>query len=153
MFTAFCIVQEAVFFLIFLKKCTWLYLLMRSSICRGKNLEKGGEFMRKTFGKRMISVCVACLLMASTISFVAYADEAVPFYNNVYSVSSTASISSSGLLTVTNSYTGSSSVTTKAVITTYIERKTLGIFWSRVDIGQTNDEWVDTIYQQTKQIL
>lgn len=119
---------------------------MRSNICRGKNLEKGGEFMRKTFGKRMISVCVACLLMVSTISFVAYADEAVPFYNNVYSVSSTASISSSGLLTVTNSYTGSSSVTTKAVITTYVERKTLGIFWSRVDIGQTNDEWVDTIY-------
>lgn len=68
------------------------------------------------------------------------------FYNNVISASSIASISSTGVLKVTNSYTGDSSVTTKAIITTYIEKKILGIFWSRVDINQTNDEWVDTIY-------
>lgn len=38
------------------------------------------------------------------------------------------------------------SKTTKVVITTYIEKKTLGLFWKRVDIGTANNEWVDTIY-------
>ena len=28
----------------------------------------------------------------------------------------------------------------------YIEKKVLGLFWSRVDIGTTDDQWVDTIY-------
>ena len=50
------------------------------------------------------------------------------------------------MLKVTNSYSVINSVTSKAVITTYVEKKVLGIFWSRVDIGQTNDEWVDTVY-------
>ncbi len=108
-----------------------------------------GEIMRKTFFKRMISVFIAWVLLVSGFSFVAKADEAVPFYNNVNSTNSSASISSSGVLTVTNRYVGSSSVTTKAIITTYVEKKVLGLFWSRVDIGQTNDEWVDTIYNYT----
>lgn len=75
--------------------------------------------MRKTFIKRMISVFIAWVLLVSGFSFVAKADEAVPFYNNVNSTNSSASISSSGVLTVTNRYVGSSSVTTKAVITTF----------------------------------
>lgn len=73
-------------------------------------------------------------------------DEIAPYYNNVITANSTATISSSGVMTVENIYTGFQSVTTKAVITTYIEKKVLGLFWSRVDIGQTDDEWVDTIY-------
>ena len=102
--------------------------------------------MRKTFLKRMMSFCMSCVLFITSFSFVGYADEAVPYYNNVNTASSIASISSSGVLTVTNRYVGSSSVTTKAVITTYVEKRVLGVFWSRVDIGQTDDEWVDTIY-------
>lgn len=96
-----------------------------------------------------MSVLVASVLLVSGFSFVAKADEAVPFYNNVNTSNSSASISNSGVLTVVNSYSGSSSVTTKAIITTYVEKKVLGLFWSRVDIGQTNNEWVDTIYNYT----
>lgn len=92
---------------------------------------------------------MVCVLLVTTFSLVGYAGEAVPYYNNVNSTNSSASISSSGVLTVTNRYVGSSSVTTKAIITTYVEKKVLGLFWSRVDIGQTNDEWVDTIYNYT----
>lgn len=102
--------------------------------------------MRKTFLKRITSVFMAGILFLTSFSLVVYADEAVPYYNNVDTVNSAASISSSGVLTVNNRYKGSSSTTTKAVITTYVERKVLGLFWSRVDIGQTDDEWVDTIY-------
>lgn len=105
--------------------------------------------MRKTFLKRIMSVFMASVLLVSVFSVVAKANEAVPFYNNVNSTNSSASISSSGVLTITNRYVGSSSVTTKAIITTYVEKKVLGLFWSRVDIGQTNDEWVDTIYNYT----
>lgn len=71
--------------------------------------------------------------------------EIMPLYNNVSSVSSTMSISSSGKMEILYQYAGFPSTTTKAVITTYIEKRTLGIFWKRVDIGETDDQWVDTI--------
>lgn len=60
--------------------------------------------------------------------------------------SSVAAVSSSGLLTVTNQYQGISGKTTKGEITTYIEKKTWGLFWKRVDIGEPNNEWYDVIY-------
>lgn len=74
------------------------------------------------------------------------AAEITPYYNNTVSASTTVNVSSTGKITITNKYTGRKDVTTKAVITTYIEKRFLGIFWTRVDIGTTNDEWVDTIY-------
>ena len=105
--------------------------------------------MKKYTLKKSISFVLANVLLLLIVFVPAKAttiEDVSPFYNNVISVSSNASISSTGVLKVTNSYTGDSSVTTKAIITTYIEKKILGIFWSRVDINQTNDEWVDTIY-------
>lgn len=105
--------------------------------------------MKKFALKKLLSlilVNVLLLLIASIPVKAAMKEEIAPCYNNVISADTVVSISSSGVAKVTNSYTGASSVTSKAVITTYIEKRTLGIFWSRVDIGQTNDEWVDTIY-------
>lgn len=52
-------------------------------------------------------------------------------------------------MTVTNSFNADSSVFTKAVITTYLEKRTLGLFWSKVNIGQTNDEWIVTTYDNS----
>ena len=40
----------------------------------------------------------------------------------------------------------SSDVFSKAIITTYVEKKVLGLFWSRVDIGQTDNKWIDVRY-------
>lgn len=74
------------------------------------------------------------------------AAEITPYYNNTVSATSSANISSTGKITISNSYSGIKDVTTKAVITTYIEKRFLGIFWTRVDIGTTDDEWVDTVY-------
>lgn len=105
--------------------------------------------MKKYTLKKSISLMLANVLLLLIVFVPAKAttiEDVSPFYNNVISVSSIASISNTGVLKVTNSYTGDSSITTKAIITTYIEKKILGVFWSRVDIGQTNDEWVDTIY-------
>ena len=72
-------------------------------------------------------------------------DEIMPLYNNVGTVNSNMSISSSGKMTINYMYTGAPSTTTKAVITTYIEKRTLGLFWTRVDIGEPDNQWVDTI--------
>lgn len=99
--------------------------------------------------RRIIAALQVLLLFASLIFSVSAAGEVTPYYNNTSSARTTATISSSGMLTVTNSYYGFEGETTKAVITTYVEKKFLGLFWTRVDIGTTDDEWVDTVYDYT----
>ncbi|MBR6509315.1 MAG: hypothetical protein IKT38_01765 [Clostridia bacterium] len=100
------------------------------------------------FIKRILSVVlVLCMAMIPVYSAsAATPDEVMPCYNNTASTTTTMNINSSGKMTITYKYAGYSSITTKAVITTYIEKKTLGLFWSRVDIGQPDDQWVDTVY-------
>ena len=89
---------------------------------------------------------IMCLFVVPLSPVSAATEEGImPRYNNVSNATANASISDSGKLTITYKYTGSSSITTKAVITTYIEKKFLGLFWRRVDIGTTDDQWVDTI--------
>ena len=112
----------------------------------GKNNKVECIDMKRILTKRILSVAVMFVILISSFSIIANAEEITPRFNNVASITSIASISDSGKLTVSNSFSASASVFTKAVITTYVEKRTLGIFWTRVDIGQTNDEWVDTIY-------
>lgn len=100
--------------------------------------------------KKILAIILVCTSLISICCIVSYAvaEENVitPKYNNVVSASTAVVISNSGEITISNKYTGTNGTTTKGVITTYIEKKTLGLFWTRVDIGKTNDEWVDTIY-------
>ncbi len=106
----------------------------------------GGEKMNKNFMIRMICFFVSCNMLFLPFSLVATAQDIMPCYNNVEYVETRATISSSGEMTITNIVRGEDGFFTRAVITTYVEKRILGIFWSRVDIGQTNDEWIDTIY-------
>lgn len=92
------------------------------------------------------ALLIMCLFVVPLSPVSAATEEGVmPRYNNVNLATGTISINDSGKLTITYKYTGSPSITTKAVITTYIEKKFLGLFWRRVDIGTTDDQWVDTI--------
>ena len=91
----------------------------------------------------IVSLSIISLMPVSAAK--AFSGTVAPFYNNVASATATININSSGKLTIGYKYSGYSSITTKAVITTYIEKKTLGLFWKRVDIGKTNNEWIDTI--------
>ena len=50
------------------------------------------------------------------------------------------------LLTIANQFQGIREKTTKGEITTYVEKRTLGFFWTRVDIGQPNNQWYDVVY-------
>ena len=99
--------------------------------------------------RRIIAAMQVLLLFAGLIFSVSAAGEVTPRYNNTLSATTTAAVSGSGLLTINNQYLGFKGETTKAVITTYVEKKFLGLFWTRVDIGTANDEWVDTIYNYT----
>ena len=102
--------------------------------------------MRKK-NRMTVVTAILCLLLATQMLVQPVAATTVmPLFNNVLSVSNPVTISDSGKLTVTNQYYGFDGTTTKAVITTYIEKKTLGLFWTRVDIGQTDNQWVDTVY-------
>lgn len=103
--------------------------------------------MKKTMRKFLIMILALFLgiVPICSTSVVAEVREIVPLYNNVSLATANLGISNDGKLTINYKYTGFSGVTTKAVITTYIEKKVLGLFWKRVDIGTTNNEWVDTI--------
>ncbi len=103
----------------------------------------------KNLGKRTLTAFLAvCLFVVPLFSISAVAaapEEVMPLYNNTVSATSNMSINSNGKMTISYIFTGYPSTTTKAVITTYIEKKTLLFFWSRVDNGQTDKQWVDTI--------
>ena len=104
--------------------------------------------MKKSIKRIFVAILVLCLSvvpLSPVSAAVAEGNEIMPLFNNVSTVTANGSINNSGKMTISYKYIGSPSVTTKAVITTYIEKKTLGLFWTRVDIGTTNDEWVDTI--------
>lgn len=96
--------------------------------------------------KAILCLVFAAVMIISTsmASFAASPDETR--YNNTVTATSAASISDNGLLTVTNKYQGIRGTTTKGEITTYIEKKTMGLFWKRVDIGQPNNQWLDVVY-------
>ena len=107
--------------------------------------------MLKTVRARMLAFLLTVVSVFSMFSGTVFATKvhaaeiATPYYNNTLSARTTISISSTGELSVVNAYHGYQGVTTRAVITTYVEKRVLGIFWTRVDIGTTDDQWVDTI--------
>ena len=96
--------------------------------------------------KSILCLLIAVLMMASASTAAMAASPYETRYNNTVMASSVASISESGLLTVDNQFQGIRGKTTKGEITTYIEKKTWGLFWKRVDIGEPNNEWYDVIY-------
>lgn len=101
--------------------------------------------MTKNMKKLIPLSLVICLLTMALSTTKIYGNEITPRYNNVSSATMNTSVTSNGTLTINYKYSGSSSITTKAIITTYIEKQFLGIFWTRVDIGTTNNEWVQTV--------
>ena len=104
--------------------------------------------MKKIIKRALASILVLCLSVVPFCSVSASAatqEEITPYFNNTLSTTPSMKIDNSGKMSISYKYSGYANITTKAVITTYIEKKTLGLFWSRVDIGTTNDEWVDTV--------
>ena len=53
-------------------------------------------------------------------------------------------IDSSGKAKVSLYYEGDKSSFTNVTVETYIQKKSLGLFWTKVDNGQTDKTWVDS---------
>ena len=53
-------------------------------------------------------------------------------------------IDASGRATVSVQYRGNASSFTNVTVETYIQKKSLGLFWTKVDNGQTDKTWVDS---------
>ena len=81
--------------------------------------------------RRILALVQAVLLLAGLAIPALAAGEITPYYNNTSYARTVASISDSGVLNVTNYCNGLPGVTSKVVITTYVEKKILGLFWSK----------------------
>lgn len=91
--------------------------------------------------QRFLSLILVLALCAPLVRPVFAAGEVTPRYNNTVSVQTTAAVSSTGLLMVRHVLDGIEGVTARTEITTYVEKKVLGLFWSRVDIGTEDNCW------------
>lgn len=79
--------------------------------------------MRIKVTKRAICAVIALIMAMSAFSAFAAAQTVEPCFNNVVRVSNHAEVSSSGKLTATNRYTADANVFSKAIITTYVEKR------------------------------
>lgn len=85
------------------------------------------------------------LLIISLTIFILPANADEPTRSKYYNTVSTTAGVFSGVLSIQNTYTASANTGfTSATIRTYVERKTLGLFWVKVDNGQPDKTWVDT---------
>ena len=111
----------------------------------------------KTKGiKRIIAGIAAVVLTLQIFCIAAYAEATE---STGYPVSPQAEIkgkgyvtpklSGSGLLSVTVSYDEVGDEFYYCDMVTYVERKNLGLFWGRVDIGTTDNEWLHRAYPKT----
>ena len=104
--------------------------------------------MKNLFTVFLSVILISAMLLSTAATSTPPSDNPAK-YNNTISTSTNATISSSGYLKIDFKYNGISGVTTKGVITSYVEKRFLGLFWTRVNIGQPNNEWVDTSYSYT----
>ena len=96
--------------------------------------------------KQLLSLTLALCFLITPVSVLANAVE--PRYNNTFSVTTAMTINEDGLMTIGYSYNGFDGVATKAIITTYIEKRTLLFFWERINIGMEDNQWVDRIARE-----
>lgn len=87
--------------------------------------------------KKLIAVCL-CLIVLCSLPISVYASSIQPYYNNVDRVNTTLTISSSGVATVKNFYSGITGTTKSAKIVTKVQKK-VGIIWVTVDNGSWTD--------------
>ena len=70
--------------------------------------------------------------------------EAAIMYNNTLSSSINCTVNTSGKLNAQLRVAGITNVTTKIAVELYVEKRILGLFWSRVDIGCEDNIWRDS---------
>ena len=96
--------------------------------------------------KRWTTLLLTLLLIGTTLvpAHAAQSEETIsPRLNTNINATCIPNLPDSGILYVTNTYGVNDSRITQIVVTTYVQKRTLLVIWSRVDIGTPNNEWVD----------
>ena len=94
--------------------------------------------------KKIISVILVLTLFSGVFALNASAESVQPRLNNTISTSTSFHINdSTGKATITMSCSGNSDFT-RVNIVSYIQKKTLGLFWTRAETGTNNNEWKDS---------
>ena len=91
--------------------------------------------------KRTLTV-ILCLLLMFSLTVPAFAVDA----RLSHGVSATIlfGITSTGMAEVSVVYQGNRTSFTSVTVETYIQKRTLGFIWTKVDNGEPNKTWVDT---------
>ncbi len=91
-------------------------------------------------------VCLILLLCTVLITFGGYSKkaDAATTYHNTAGASINGYITSTGVMRTELTVDGIKNVTTRIQADVYIEKRILGIFWKRVDIGYPNNVWHDS---------
>ena len=101
--------------------------------------------------KKIVLMLVVIMIVSSLHITVSAADgtsnEIQPYLSNIYSYTVDFDITSTGFASVYFSYEGDPDFFESATTEIYLEKRFLGIFWTRVDIGETDNVWVDAFYE------
>ncbi|MBQ8357750.1 MAG: hypothetical protein IJX39_08100 [Clostridia bacterium] len=96
--------------------------------------------MKKTLA---IILCVVTLIGVLQMPMFAAESDIMPLNNNTAISDVSFVIDSNGLAIIDVGYTGYYGVTTGGTITTKLQKRFMGVFWSTVDIGTEDKVWVD----------
>lgn len=97
-----------------------------------------------TMTKRGTMFALALLMLVMSIFVPQNTAKAAMMYNNTNSASMLVSINTSGMLSAKLNVMGMNGKTTRIETSLYVEKKILGLFWTRVDIGYSDNTWHDT---------
>ena len=90
---------------------------------------------------RKILIIGLCIFLAFTLMVPAFAVDARLSHGVTAEV--LFGITSTGLAEVSVDYQGNQSTFTNVVVETYVQKRTLGFIWTKVDNGEDNKVWVD----------
>ena len=71
--------------------------------------------------------------------------EAATTYNNTTYATLDCSVNVNGVLNAVMAVTGIKGTTSSISVELYVEKRVLGIFWKKVDIGCPNNVWTDSV--------
>ncbi len=95
--------------------------------------------------KRGIALALSLLTLFAFFVVPISRVSAATMYNNVINVSASSSVSSGGLLQTALYAIGTKGVTSRIIIELYVEKRILGVFWSKVEIGVPDNVWIDSV--------
>lgn len=97
-----------------------------------------------TSTKRAALLAMALLTLAMNVLVPIRKIEAATTYNNTISANLNCSMNS-GELSAYLDVTGIKGTTTQISVELYVEKRVLGIFWKKVNIGYPNNVWTDSV--------